>query len=454
MPSINRRDFLKVASLSGSAAVLNQAARLGPRRGSFVISAWSGGLTTTSIRVNARIDHDSATVRLHISTDPGLSNPLLSTMQTSDQAANNRMVGWSVSGLSPGVLYYYGVESGGNLDAGLLGRFKTPAQGPQSFSFAFASCANTGSSHAVFDTVRSLDPLFFIHMGDMHYEDISVNDRDEYREAFDAVLGSPAQSALYLNQPLAYMWDDHDYGPNDSNAASPGREAARLTYQEYIPHYPLEAGSGDVPVYQSFAIGRIFFILTDCRSERSNQSDTDNASKTMLGAAQKAWFKERLKAANGLYAAIIWVNTIAWIGPVEPGEDHWSGYTTERKEIANFIKDEGIKGLVILSGDAHMLAIDDGTNSDYADGGGAALPVIHAAALDRSGVVIGGPYSHGTFPGPGQFGLCQVTDTGDDSVELAFSGRDVNNASLVSLTLVHDCCEKTEKVFLPIAARP
>jgi hypothetical protein len=44
----------------------------------------------------------------------------------------------------------------------------------------------------------------------------------------------------------------------------------------------------------------------------------------------------------------------------------------------------------MISGDAHMVAIDDGTNSDYADGGGGGFPVFHAGALDRSSSVKGG----------------------------------------------------------------
>jgi hypothetical protein len=88
----------------------------------------------------------------------------------------------------------------------------------------------------------------------------------------------------------------------------------------------------------------------------------------------------------------------------------------------------------MVSGDAHMLAIDDGANSDYAAGGGAAFPVMHAAALDRTGSVKGGPYSHGTFPGPGQFGLMSVIDSGGSTITVKWSGRNSANAELVSHT--------------------
>ena len=85
----------------------------------------------------------------------------------------------------------------------------------------------------------------------------------------------------------------------------------------------------------------------------------------------------------------------------------------ERTEVASFFKAEGLAGRVcVLSGDAHMLAIDDGSHADFAAGGGMAIPVIQAAAMDRKGSEKGGPYSHGMRPGRGQFGRMRVQDDG------------------------------------------
>ena len=36
-----------------------------------------------------------------------------------------------------------------------------------------------------------------------------------------------------------YMWDDHDYGPNDSDRFSPARDAALSSYRDVVPHFPL-----------------------------------------------------------------------------------------------------------------------------------------------------------------------------------------------------------------------
>ena len=95
--------------------------------------------------------------------------------------------------------------------------------------------------------------------------------------------------------------------------------------------------------------------------------------------------------------------------------DNWGWYPEERTGIANFIKKNDIP-VCIVSGDAHMAAIDDGTNSDYATNGGAPIPIFHAGPLDRKPSIKGGPYSHGASGVRGQFGIMEVIDDGGDNI--------------------------------------
>jgi len=395
---------------------------------------WSGAVTTQSAKVKVKLIADSTEARLAVSDSPDLSSPAYSSWDTSITTENNRIVSFDISGLLSNTQYYYGIEVGGAVDALFVGRFHTFPAGISSFTFAFGSCAQTGSNHAVFLTIESLNPLFFIHLGDMHYQNIAVNDVNLFRQAFETVHGAANQSRLYRNVAIAYMWDDHDYGPNNSDSTAPGKMAARLTYQEYVPHYPLPAGTGNVPIYYAFTIGRVRFVVCDSRSARSPFSATDNDSKTMLGTAQKAWFKQELLNAASTHALIVWVNTLPWIGIT--GDDGWHRYTFERAELANFIQSNNIKNLCMISGDAHMLAIDNGTNSYYGSGGGTGFPVFHAASLDQSPSIKGGPYSEGAFPERGQFGLMTVIDE-SDSIKVQWSGRNYLDSEIVAYSFAY-----------------
>jgi hypothetical protein len=284
-----------------------------------------------------------------------------------------------------------------------------------------SSCARTGSNVAVYDAIRAVDPLFHLATGDMHYENIESTSPSAFIDAYERALTTPAQGALAREVPVAYMWDDHDYGPNDADASFIGRSAVREAYRTAVPHYPTPVG--DAPINQAFTIGRVRFVLTDQRSERT--------ADTMLGEIQRAWLLDELRTASATHAVVVWVNTVPWIGPAADGADGWAGQARERGEIAEAIAAAEIDNLVMVSGDAHMLAIDDGTNSDYAAGGGAGFPVFHAAALDRPGNVKGGPYSEGAYPGFGQFGVLEFGDDGGAAVTVRMSGRNWKDERIV-----------------------
>jgi phosphodiesterase/alkaline phosphatase D-like protein len=405
--------------------------RVVAQRAEFVTWIWAGGTTDSSVVIKAALGRDVPDAQLLVSPREDLADPRHVAPMPAAGADATDLLGFTVDGLSPDTDYWYAIMADGTVDEARKGHIRTFPSGAASFTFAFGSCANTGSNGVVFDTIRDANPLFFLSLGDFYYENIGVNNTAVYRDAFDQNLTSPGQSALYRQTSFAYVWDDHDYGPNDSDGTAPGREAAQENYREVVPHYPLPGGEDGGPIYQAFTVGRVRFILTDNYSHRSPNAEPDGPGKTMLGADQKAWLKQELLAANGTYPVIVWANTQPWIVAAESNADGWGAFDTERREIATFIADNDIKGLTMLSGDAHMLAIDDGSNNTFAPEGGASFPVFHAAALDRRGSLKGGPYSEGAYPGPGQFGLMTVNDDGGDAIEIVWSGRNHENEEIV-----------------------
>jgi alkaline phosphatase D len=92
---------------------------------------------------------------------------------------------------------------------------------------------------------------------------------------------------------------------------------------------------------------------------------------SMLGTPQKAWFLERLRASRATWK--VWGNTVAMLdwridfqnlppelgvhwpttGYALLGDDDWSGYRTERREILDFVRTNGITGFATVAGDRH-----------------------------------------------------------------------------------------------------
>ena len=389
-----------------------------------------GAVTAGSALIKARFEGEVP--QLLLSEDARAQN---SRSVAGQRREGSNIAEFSIDALQPGTEYVYGFSAQPGAGGEAEGRFRTLPEGAASFRFAFASCAQTGSEHEVFKTISRCDPLFFLQVGDLHYRNINQNDRALFRDAYSEVFGSRAQGALYANVPLIYVWDDHDFGPNNSDRFAPGRTASRLTYQECVPHYPLAFGEGDVPICHAFSVGRVRFLVTDLRSERSPAKSPDYPGKTMLGTAQKEWLKRELLAAKSKFALIFWVSSVPWTGMSQTG-DGWAAFPTERQEIADFVKLNGIRNLCLLCGDAHMLGADDGRNGDFAIGGGAPLPSLQAAPLDRRASFKGGPYSHGYYlpeRGEGCFGLVELHDDGRE-INVFFTGRNHRDEKKVGLS--------------------
>src|ERR1043166_2643981 len=189
-----------------------------------VIYMWSGALTYNSIRVNAKMSDSSSTIRLMADEDSTFASPIYSAYYTVD-STTNWVVSMQITGLNPSTKYFYAVESGGIADTSAddIGSFTTVANGPCSYSFVAGSCSSN-SNHPVFDAMRQMNPLFYLNMGDLHYDnpssDINVS---IHRMPYETVLSKPRQSDLLHKTPIAYMWDDHDFCGNDSDSSSIGK---------------------------------------------------------------------------------------------------------------------------------------------------------------------------------------------------------------------------------------
>jgi len=121
---------------------------------------------------------------------------------------------------------------------------------------------------------------------------------------------------------------------------------------------------------------------------------------TTMGQRQLRWFLGLLSRWRE-WRLIVWVSSKPWLGG---GRDSWGGYKAERLIISDYVASVGVRNLVMVAGDAHMLAIDDGSNTDFSSVSGVAkgnasaragFPLFQAAPLTGFGSSKSGPYSHG-----------------------------------------------------------
>jgi alkaline phosphatase D len=252
--------------------------------------------------------------------------------------------------LAPGQNWTYRIvdaQSGKSL-AG-PGRFKTAPVAARPFTFAFsADMEESYQPFKLFDIMAGKQPDFFLHLGDTVYADqpkrqfspsISHYRRKHAANRKDRHLQN------FLARHVTYaIWDDHET-QNNCDSLNPHMAVALTVFKEYWPCKPANAAA----LYRQFNWGGVDFFMLDTRRFRSPQTLSDGADKTMLGSAQKGWFKERLKASTAPFKFI--VTSVPFHGS---GADTWDGFASERGEIAHFIRDERISGVIFLTGDYHL----------------------------------------------------------------------------------------------------
>lgn len=324
----------------------------------------------------------------------------------------------TITGLLSDTEYTYQIQIDGEL-RGILGRFRTISSNTNvSFTIAMSGDAVTASANPSFNRILSIfpHPLMFIHLGDLHYENIATNNIALFHAAYDKVLASDPQAQLYRNIPTVYVWDDHDFGANNSDGTSPSKPAAAAAYRSRVPHYPLEES---VSIYHSFDVGRVRFIVTDQRSAASPNTDTDGPNKTMLGTTQKTWFKNLLQ--NSPNKLIVWVCPRHFTNNSTPNADNWGGFATERTEIGTHVATHCPGRVIVLSADAHVLGIDNGTNRTF---GGASFPTFQVAPLDQTTDTPSATFSEGSFINVGQYGTMEIEDLGGSNITVTWRGFD------------------------------
>lgn len=384
-----------------------------------VSHVWSGGFTDTTATVVARCSGTSA--RLGYCAGTSWASPTY----TNAVSVANGVARFSLTGLAKDTVYTYRIEEDGTLDT-TDNRLRTVKVGEAySFSFAAASCAGLSptypgaasdvSNSPVFGNIVDASPHFFVHLGDLHYRDVTTNSASLFRTAFDDALAESYPKAMWRALPVVYMWDDHDFCGNDSGGDSTAKPAAQQVYRERVPSHTVpESGA----VYHTFVVGRVRFIVTDLRSESSNRSTTDSESKVMLGSTQEAWFKSTLSAATE--QLIVWINTSPWAtaSPYLYDTDSWGSFTYERDRLWRWIASNGwAERMLMISGDNHANSIATGTNNPWGR-----WPVVHFGSLDATPLTKGGPFDW-TEESRGQFGTVEITDDGTNVITATIKHR-------------------------------
>jgi alkaline phosphatase D len=169
---------------------------------------------------------------------------------------------------------------------------------------------------------------------------IHRNSYHREQEYFQALWGSVHHYAI---------WDDHDFGPNNSNRSFIHKEKTLEAFKLFWanPTYGINGNPG-ITSYIEWGDASIF--LMDNRYNRSpNRRET--TKREIFGEEQVEWLIDVLVKSQAPFKFIVTGNEFISDNTYE--ENHIS-FNDERERILSLIKKEGIEGVVFLTGDRHF----------------------------------------------------------------------------------------------------
>lgn len=389
-----------------------------------------GGVRPTSARIFIQTSAPTEFL-VQLSATSNFSTALTFQGQTTPESQNTAVV--SLSGLSANTQYNYRIT---RPDTSVIAggfKFQTfPNDGALgNYRIAVGSC-NYGANPGLYESVANFNPLLFIHLGDWGWPPNPLgNDmmlyRDKQAESFttrynmagmkDQVLTKCAIDYVYDDD---YCWNDNEgwtyprivqstlpngqpfYDLQTINFDPAIRDSAISAYFRLFPGYP--AVNVQDGIHHSFKLGNIEFMMLDLRTSRTarhqqfNYNQATNsytyqpaATHTLMGQNQRQWLLNKLSTSTAdwkilgssvifnkrfsrFLQAMVQVSALApqYITYASNLSYQWPAYP-DQEIVLDHIRTNGVKNVVVISGDSHSSMVDDGTN--------AGLPELSASGM-------------------------------------------------------------------------
>jgi alkaline phosphatase D len=256
--------------------------------------------------------------------------------------------------------------------------------------------------------MRRLEPDFFIHSGDTIYADnpipaeIALPDGtmwrnltteakskvaetlDEFRGNFQYNLMDENVRCFSAAVPQIWQWDDHevcnnwspgkDLRDNDAYKVKDIRTLVQRSRQAFLEYAPIRFDSPQPHIYRRISYGPLLDIFVlDLRSYRAansfNRQDRESVETAYFGAGQLNWLRRDLKNSRAVWKVMACDMPLGVI--VGDGQDAQkrpqfenssngdgppSGRELEIARLLAFMKENGIRNVVWLTGDVHYTA--------------------------------------------------------------------------------------------------
>jgi len=232
---------------------------------------------------------------------------------------------------------------------------------PPEVNFALGSCNYVneeefdrpgrpyGSEFEIFNSIHQKNPDFMLWLGDNTYlREVDWNSRTGFLHRYTHTRSLPELQPLLASTHHYAIWDDHDFGPNNSDGSFWLKETASEIFKLFWanPNYNVTGKGG---ITGTFHWADVQFFLLDNRYFRtSNKNFT--TERQILGKAQIDWL---INAMASSYAPFKFVAIGGQVLSTEADYENYATFPEERKYLLEKIREARIEGVIFIDGDRH-----------------------------------------------------------------------------------------------------
>jgi alkaline phosphatase D len=233
---------------------------------------------------------------------------------------------------------------------------------PPPFTLALGSCTYInedpydrpgtpyGADYFIFQSIQQKKPDMMLWLGDNTYlREVDWNSRSGILHRHTHSRAVPEMQALLASTHHYAIWDDHDFGPDDSDRSFIHKDLTLEAFKLFWgnPSYGVNGKPGTTTSVQ---FNDMDFFLLDNRYYRS-PNHRDTGERTILGQEQKEWLIDALAASKAPFKFVAiggqFLNTIKVA-------ENCINYEEEHQWILDRIEEENIKNVFFLTGDRHL----------------------------------------------------------------------------------------------------
>jgi len=280
--------------------------------------------------------------------------------------------------VAPGVRYDYSLLINGQpVKMAYPTTFQTQAlwqwrTDPPPFTVALGSCnyiseeaydrpgTPYGAGYGIFNKINEKRPDAMLWLGDNTYlREVDWNSWTGILHRYTHTRSAPEMQPLLASTHHYAIWDDHDFGPNNSDRSFVHKEQTLEAFRLFWgnPTYGVNRQPG---ITSAFQWADMDFFLIDNRYNR-RPNDRRSGEAILLGENQLEWLIDALVSSQAPFKFIAMGGQVLNTAPVF--ENYVNLAPAERAYLLARIEEEGLTGVVFLTGDRHHSELSSYVNA-------------------------------------------------------------------------------------------